>query len=229
MTLVGVLLSLFSMFPCAHVLASGDAAMTVDMADPSKWIQVTYNKIPPNKVSFAVDGLTVQVTKSASPLIYKLPAPVFIQGFSVKAQFKQMDLEATLHSKFRREDSPLRVGLVLEGDKSLGFFQRKLAADWVLKLFALASKGQGISHIEFYNIAWSPEDLNFSRTHPKSDLMKEKWFGVPDKNKSIESFIAVQPTSKVLALWISIDGDDIGLEYETKIQHLKLYPRESQH
>ncbi len=193
------------------------------------WKQVSYKKIPPNVVEFSQDFITVTVNASASPLVYQLPEPYKIKKIRIVAEISGIDLNQIKDNKKLLEDSPIRVGLVLDGTKKLNFIQSRLAADWVIELFKLAPKNQGLSHIQFYNVGWFKTSKDISRTHPNSDLIKETW------TISIEAVTADKQIYKLQseflipeslhdrithALWISIDGDDLKIKYKTIIRKI---------
>jgi hypothetical protein len=197
--------------------------------DPKAWKQVSYKKIKSNKVEFAVDSILVTVDESASPLVYALPAPFKIKRIKVTAEISGLGLDQIKENKKLIDDSPFRIGLVLEGSNKLNFFQRKIAADWVLELFKLAPKGSGLSHIEFYNVGWVNSQKGHSRTHPASKLIKENWPLTLDGIVANKDSLLVQAefliqadlhNTNTQAFWVSIDGDDLKMKYKTKIREI---------
>ena len=180
------------------------------------WKSLGFNKIPQNNVSI-IDAkwLQVEVEKSASPLIYKLP-----EIKKVLVQFNTVGDISKLNSDQFPEDFLLRIGLVVKGDRKLGWFQKKIAAQWVIELFKLAPENIGLDKIYFYNFAASKELLGQKRQHPKSDLMLEEVVGHFSGKKSYE-YVLPKPL-EVVAVWISIDGDDTKSQFKTTIESLIL-------
>lgn len=187
--------------------------------DRSSWLVLAYNKIPANKVDFIRNSLSIQVAKSAGPIVYKLKNTEKISGFVVKGTFKgKKELELNEFD----EDSILRFGLVATGRQTLSGIKRFLAADWVKKLFALASDGTGLDKIYFYNITNRKELLGKSRSHPKSELIYESAFLLLDKEGPFEMAVNLPQPIEIAAIWISVDGDDTQSEFVTMISDIAI-------
>ena len=199
------------------------AAFVVPTSSLDGWKELQFNKIPKNTVSVVNhNSLKVEVKDSASPLIYKLPDVVTTK--SVEFTYDLVSQEALNFSKGKSstfpEDFILRIGLVAKGEKLLGWLQKKIAAQWVLELFSLAPKDVGLDKIYFHNIALSQQQVGSYRVHPKSDLMNEEIIGSFPENKKV-NHILKKPID-VVAIWISIDGDDTKSSFVTEINELKL-------
>ncbi len=185
-----------------------------------------YNKIPQNEViqnssSVNANVLQIKVNKSSSPLIFKLASTETVSQFKIDLEISGQ-LNGPLQKPFE-EDSYLRMGFVVPGEKTLKWYQKKFAADWVLKLFDLAPKDQGIDRIEYFNITREGLELGTSRVHPKSELIKETIISIwkkTDTRKIIE--YKLKNPLKAVALWISTDGDDSKSNFEIKIHKLEL-------
>jgi hypothetical protein len=217
------------LFALACILIKPAFAAEKVSFDPKAWKQVSYKKIKSNKVEFSNDNMSVVVDESASPLVYALPSPFKIKKIKVTAEISGINLDQIKENKKLIEDSPLRIGLVLEGPNKLNFFQRKLATDWVLELFKLAPKDSGLSHIEFYNVGWVNSQKGQSRAHPASKLIKETWPMTLDGIAANKDSLLVQTefliqadlhNTNTQALWVSIDGDDLKIKYKTKIREI---------
>lgn len=146
------------------------ASFAVPLNQDRNWTLLEFNKIPANAIVFEEKSLKVSVKSSASPLIYKLPQEMRVQGFSWKVQV--IGKLAPQNEGFP-EDFPMRLGLVAVGENRISRVHRWVAADWVKKLFDLSPPNKGLDKIYFYNLATSPQWLAKSRLHPKSDLMHE--------------------------------------------------------
>ena len=192
----------------------------IPTGDLKNWIALEYKKIPGNKVSVTGNGLNITVQKSASPLIFKIEQPVLVTGFSAKV-IVHGNLEPS-KTDFP-EDSVFRLGLVLSGTKTLNGMQKLFAADWIKKLFSLAPPGQGIDHIDFYMLGRPQDSVGSSRVHPKSDLLTEKIIDITDSKKSEYIFSQNFAKSlKVVALWISSDGDETKSSYALTLKDFSL-------
>lgn len=199
------------------------AGLLIPMDSLDHWLQLRFNKIPSNQVSIADNSLVVNVASSASPLVYKLKEPTDIVGFVFRIKIiGEMNSEPT--AKFE-EDSYFRMGLVVAGEKKLGFLQKAIAADWVKKLFSLAPDGIGLDKIYFYNVGHSNNQLNQSRVHPNSDLIFESVVKIKETDMVLHEQKFDVPKN-VLAVWLSIDGDQSKSKYQTQIQELKLITKD---
>ncbi len=188
-----------------------------------KWVELKFNKIPNNQVEDTAEGMKVTVISSASPLVYKLDSPMRVSGFSAELDITGAVKSGIVQNSFG-EDSVFRFGLVATGDKTLGWFQRKVAADWVLKLFALAPENTGLDKIYFYNLGREGQKVGDSRQHPKSELMHEQ---IVATRKADEKSVHIEHKFKsplpIAAVWISIDGDDTKSNFTTVIKKLDLF------
>lgn len=185
------------------------------------WTEVKFSSLPANSVSFDEKGIHVDVNNSASPLIHKLKQSVKITGFEFQIKLDGI-LNPSPTSQFE-EDSYFRLGLVTEGNNHLSGVKKLFAADWVKKLFALAPEGVGLDKIYFYNVNSENQILGNQRTHPKSDLMKEEIIYLRKSENSVIKFKKSLPENpKVVALWISIDGDNSKSVFKTSIEKIVL-------
>ena len=121
-------------------------------------------------MSFDNSGVTVEVAQSASPLIHPLPGPLNVSEISVSAQIVgDIQLAGRKQGEEDTDDFVFRLGLVHEGEQTLNFLQRSIAADWIKKLYNLAPEGTGISNISFYNVYSDDRLANQVREHPLTD------------------------------------------------------------
>jgi hypothetical protein len=190
----------------------------IPIGDLSQWQDLHFGSISKNTVTSQGKGLQIEVNKSASPLIYALPAVSLVTGFNVKAQLHgDPKFETTAWS----EDYPLRIGLVAQGEKTLSGPKKFFAPSWVKQLFSLAKDGQGVDKIYFFN--WAPgfQKVGDRRNHPKSEFIIEEIFSTTADSKLDLRFELSKPLP-VLALWLSVDGDDLKKEYLLRIEHLEL-------
>jgi hypothetical protein len=191
--------------------------IVIPLSIKGPWIEEKYSKIPANQNIFNDSGLSVVVKKSASPLIYPLRE---------KAHVKSIHIQGVFHSlpNFKKgiDDQPLRVGLIIEGEKKLNFAQKILAADWVKRIFEMASSDRGIDRIYFYNVTQDPHQVGLSRQHPLSDLIWESYFAHIDAPQKFDYIIPSTHSEKTLGLWIGIDGDDTQSSYQVDINKLTL-------
>lgn len=187
--------------------------------EKSKWTELQFSQIPPNKVEFNTSSIGVSVEASASPLIYRLDRVTEITGFAVSLVLTG---ELPKQSGFE-EDSFFRLGFVVIGENRLGTMGKLFAPKWVRQLFDLAPPDTGLDKIYFYNVVTAPDQLGTERIHPKSKYMYEKPIAVkiPGSNEFKYTF---EKSLKTAALWISIDGDDTKSKFTTTIKNITLNP-----
>lgn len=183
----------------------------------SRWTELKFNNIMPNKVEYRTGSILVSVDSSASPLVYKLDNVTDISGFEVTVEVSG---ELPKQNSFE-EDSFFRMGLVAIGDSQLGTMGKLFAPNWVLQLFELAPKGAGLDKIYFYSLMASEEMLNVERVHPSSKYMYEKLIALK-KDGLNEIKYTLPKNLKTAALWISIDGDNTKSKFTTEIKNIKL-------
>lgn len=183
----------------------------------SRWTELKFNNILPNKVEYRTSSILVSVDSSASPLIYKLDNVTDVAGFEVTVE---VNGELPKQKSFE-EDSFFRMGLVAIGDSHLGAMGKLFAPNWVQQLFELAPKGAGLDKIYFYSLAANEENLFAERIHPSSKYMYEKLIAVKKTGLNVIKY-TLPKSLKTAALWISIDGDNTKFKFTTEIKNIKL-------
>ncbi len=202
------------------------AAIAIPMDKKDAWTELSFKKIPSNKVDYSPSGIKVSVNNSASPLVYKLDRFYKITGFEVDLKVDG-DLKNEPSGKTIEEDSLFRLGLVVEGKQTLTGVKKLFAPDWIKKLFSLAPEGAGLDKIYFFNVGRSPDGLGVKRNHPKTDLMVEEIIAVKKKTETaLKIKYQLASPLNVPALWISIDGDDSKSSYVTTIEKITLLTAE---
>ena len=195
----------------------------VPLSSSNRWQALHYKNIPANQFGFSKDGMTISVNNSASPLILPLEKPLFVTRLRAKGQLKgKLNVDSSRQGEKGYDDYVLRIGLVVPGEKRLNFIQRRTAPNWVQTLFKLAPEGTGISKVQFFNVAASPDQIGKTRQHPLSNLLYETVVAAPAPGGHLEFNINLNPPTEVLALWISSDGDDTQSHYSVQLQRLEL-------
>jgi hypothetical protein len=198
------------------------ASLPVD--DLANWTEAAYRGIPPNRVTIENGALSIEVRNSASLLIYRFDRPLPLREFSVEASWSgELEIPAgVIQGDDGADDFVLKLGLVVAGDRTLGWFERRLAADWLLRLYELAPEGSGIENVRFYSTTRQRDLLGASRTHPLSELFYEEriaYLADPGPFSLSRSF---SDPIETLGLWIASDGDDTESELEVKIHSILL-------
>jgi hypothetical protein len=216
---------MIALFACLSLaLTAAPATLGVPLDDAKDWVHLTYRNIRPNRVEFGHEGMSIIVDQSSSPLIYKFEQPFRLAGLAVEGSWRgQLKIpDGKTQGETSADDFVIKLGIVVAGDKRLNWFQKRVAAPWILSLYELAPEGSGISSIRFYSTTQQAELLGTSRTHPLSNLIYEErvlYLDSPGPFKLVTSFD--EPTEAV-ALWISSDGDDTGSAFQVSIDGITL-------
>jgi len=190
--------------------------------DPNgeNWQSLSYRGIPANTFSHVNSSLKIEVRSSAGPLIYVFDDPVEMKQVSAQGQLGQLPVlpEGLAQGEKGADDFVLRIGLVIAGDQTLSFAQKLLAAPWVTTLFSLAPGNEGVDHVKFLNLA-NPDSTSWgSREHPDGKgLFREIVVGNANANQAFELSYQLSEPRRVLALWISADGDDTNSNFDLTI------------
>lgn len=195
---------------------------SVPLTSGNNWEVLRYSRIPANQVDFSKDGLKITVDKSAGPLVYPLK-PRLVQEVSFEIEiYGNINLNGQAQGSKGVDDFLFRLGLVYEGEHTLNFLQRRFAADWILRLFELASEETGVGRIQFYNVYSDSTLANTQRMHPQSKLIGESFIFPAPTNGKLSARIKTNSDAKVLALWISVDGDDTKSTFTVHLKEVLL-------
>ncbi len=187
--------------------------------ESKEWVSLSYQKIPPNDVQFSQNRITVKVNSSAGPLVHSLPKRKWIHKLVAKGSVVGKKHE---ESGDFDEDSVFRLGLVVPGKNTLSGPKRWFAASWLKTLFSLAPEGSGIDSVQFLFVSNRNTLEGKSRIHPKSNLLHENVQTLLKKDGTFLLEKTFDPPLEVVALWLSIDGDDSKSQFETSVEEILL-------
>jgi hypothetical protein len=198
-------------------------AIALPVQQEGNWQLLEYNRLEANQVSFTQQGMTVKVDQSASPIIYPLENPKTVTRVEVSGNLSNLlDLPADTQGQKGSDDFSLKIGLVIAGDTTLNAYQRKFSAKWIRKLFDLAPEGAGVEKIYFLNAVQDKSLLGRQRQHPMSELIFENNVWLLDESGDFTLNHDLENPQQVIAIWLSIDGDDTRSSYTTTIKSLLL-------
>ena len=203
----------------------GQTQTVLPLQNTQQWQQLRYDNIPANQIDFSDNVLTIQVTSSASPLIYPFSQPLSIQSLSMNLSINgYLNLSEQQQGEANSDDFIFRMGVVYEGDKKLNVWQKTFAPDWVQTLFQLAPENTGVDHINFFTV-YSDDRLSLSqRIHPASELIIEN-FEVKRSGNQMKLEFHPKADQNILALWVSSDGDDTDSSYQITLSNLSVQTR----
>jgi len=198
------------------------AFMLIPGTQVEDWQIERYAHIPANTVSLSKTAMTVSVRNSAGPIVYAFDQARTISGFHVRGTFSALPHFARpdIQGNKGADDFPLRIGFVVAGDKHLNFVQRLVAADWVKRLYQTAPNGIGLDRVQFYTLSQRPELVGRTRIHPDSDLVHETFFATASKPGPFHYNYRLPEPLQVIAIWISMDGDDTHSNYDVTLTEL---------
>lgn len=197
-------------------------ALPVQVKD--KWELETYSNIPANDVNFSSEGIRIKVRKSASPLMYPLSQPGKISGFKIAGEFYGLPqlTEVSRQGGKGADDYALRLGLIVPGTRQLSGWRKLIAPAWVKNLFQKMPQGMGLDAVHFFNITQNPSQVNTSRVHPASELIREEFIAQVSKIGTFQYEYQLKEPVSAVALWLAIDGDDTQSSYDVVISSLEL-------
>jgi len=206
------------------LVLAGAIALPVQQA--GNWQLLEYNRLKANEVTFTPEGMKVKVDQSASPIIYPLDGPKTVTGVSVSGNLSNLlNLTAVTRGEKVDDDFALKLGLVIAGNKTLNPLQKMFSAKWIRTLFELAPEGAGIEKIYFLNAVQHNNLLGRQRQHPLSELIYENNLWLLEKPGDFSFSHELENPQQVIAIWLSIDGDDTRSRYTTTIDSLLLENR----
>lgn len=197
--------------------------LILPLSEMKAWKIEQYSKIPPNQVSISKEGMRVSVKKSASPIFYSFGQQLKIKKINVTGVFSGLPVFSPNSTQGEKgaDDFPLRIGLIVPGDKKLGGIKKLFASDWVKRLYEQVPADIGLDHVHFFNLVQNKNLVGQIRVHPSSDLIKEEFIHlIKSSGPFIFEHTLISPLNAV-ALWLSIDGDDTKSEFDVTITHLE--------
>lgn len=203
------------------LVLAGAIALPVQQTD--NWQLLEYSRLDANQVTFTREGMKVMVDQSASPIIYPLDDPKTVTRVSVTGVLSNLlDVPPDIQGQKGNDDFSLKIGLVVAGEKTLNPVQKLFSAKWIKTLFDLAPEGTGVDKIYFLNAVQHKNLLGQQRQHPLSELIYENNVWLLDKSGGFSLDYQLESPQKVIAIWLSIDGDDTQSRYTTTINSLIL-------
>lgn len=185
----------------------------------NEWKAVHYRNIKANRVGFDPKQMIIEVNQSSSALIYP-----FSKSRSINAIKLEIILDGKIITSERQDDFPLRIGLILRGDKRLNFWQRRIAAEWLLMVDQLAAPYGGVEAIESLLFYSQDQKIGFkNRTHPFSELFREQ-IATPigaDLKVYTHHFSS---SKEAIGLWLSADGDESKSNFRIILKNIEINP-----
>ena len=198
-------------------------AIALPLQHTDNWQLLEYSRLDANQVTFTRGGMEVMVDRSASPIIYPLVDAKTVTRVSVTGKLSNLlDVPPENQGQEGNDDFSLKIGLVVAGEKTLNPVQKLFSAKWIKTLFDLAPEGTGVDRIYFLNAVQHENLLGQQRQHPLSELIYENNVWLLDQSGDFSLDYRLESPQEVIAIWLSIDGDDTQSRYTTTINSLIL-------
>jgi hypothetical protein len=201
------------------------AMILIPLEESSQWKPFLFSNVAPNKVEFQDKQLKISVNNSASPLLYALKKPLWLESFLVKAKIEGdfPELKCSGVQGFKKcDDFILRFGLIVQGEKRLNWIQRQLAPEWLVEMEKQVPKAMGIEKVRFYSTCRQKKRLNEIRKHYMSSKFEEECITFLEGSKEFQLQKKLAQPVKVIGLWVGSDGDDLNESFELKIEAIQL-------
>lgn len=206
-----------------HLIFS--VGLFASLTQPSAWMALEFDGVPPNQFSYGTGELTIDVVCSGSPLVSVFPEEREIRKITVTGKIVgELNLEAgELWSK-NHDDALLRFGLVEPGNTRLSPLQRIAAPAWIKALEKMFSeKMDGLGKIRCFHLMPDASLIGRSRTNPNAEIFMEQIQAAPEADGSfvLKVDFADAPM-KAAGLWMLADGDDTDSSFSVTITDIKI-------
>jgi len=200
-------------FPTFYRRFSLLAVLAIPLGTPERWVHLHYGKVPQNEVTFSASGLALKVDASASPLFYRMAKPVKVTALNAEGSVSDFPTKEPA-------DYALRIGLVTEGTRRLGWFRKLFAPEWLRQLSEIAP-GEGFGQVVFYVLSQGKE-IGDRRIFSEGEAFEEIVAASQAKPGNFSLTQRLDPPLVVSALWVQADGDDTQSHFTTRLKSLTL-------
>ncbi len=200
------------------------AVVVIPTNSLTEWKTEKFSNVPKNETTASPNGILIRVNNSASPVIFPLKSRVKVAGFKIRGEFRGLPKipNPSLQGENGFDDYPLRLGFVIPGEKKLSGFKKMIAAQWVRNLYEQIKDGKGIEAVHFFNVTQNSLQVGKTRSHPTSDLFQEEFFAAVKESGPFFYEFQFKTPLEVVAVWVSIDGDDTKSKFDVLISNLDL-------
>ncbi len=187
-----------------------------------RWQALPYGDKTANEITFSDKELRISVKSSASPLFYRFRERLGLRSVAVKGILSALpQLPADIKEGEKgADDLALRFGIVLGGDKKIGWFERLFAPAW-LKQLSEVMAGQSFGGVHFLTLSQT-QTVGTTRQHPTSHYLEEEVVKKVERAGpfSFEHIFAKAP--QTLGLWLQSDGDDTHSSFDLSLHSIVL-------
>ena len=208
--------------PSTSFRASLLLVLIIPIQLPDAWLTVAFSNIRPNSHTFDTTGLKISVDESSSVALHKLQPPMQVRRVKCEGTISALPNVPPDHFETENgyDDYPLRLGLVTQGEKRLGWFESIFAPAW-LKTLADLDPSKGIDRVQFLSLA-QHRAIGSEREFGRNTLFRDRIVGQINAPGDFTLDEAILPALPVVAVWVQTDGDDTLSKFEILIRDLRL-------
>lgn len=196
--------------------------IAIPLSGGDNWHALPFGKQAANEITYSEKELRIAVKGTSSPLFYHFDTPLTLRSLFVEGGttgVPKLPPDKTEGEK-GADDFALRFGVVLEGEKKLGWLEKIFAPAWLKQLTEILPD-RPFGGVEFLTLSQT-QAPGTRRTHPMSRYLNEE---VVKKISSGGEFsfekIFSEPVSS-LGLWIQSDGDETGSSFDVSLHSILL-------
>lgn len=211
------MLLFFHLFLSAGLLAS--------FTQPPAWKALEFDGVASNRISYGDGAMTIDVSKSGSPLVSVFPATVKVKEVIVTGTVKgSLDLATRDFWTKNHDDALLRLGLIEPGSKKLSAIQRLAAPRWIKTLEKMFSgKMKGLGKIQCFHLMPDASLIGETRVNPMGDTFIETIQAAPKADGSFVLNVSFPDEPLTVAgLWLLADGDDTNSSFSVTITDISI-------
>ena len=201
------------------------AFLLIPLNQSSNWHYYTFDNIPANQVSHQKQSLSIEVSKSASPLLYIFPKEKSVTKISISAiangtlpRFPKIAIQGSK----AYDDFTLRLGLIIKGESRLNWLQRQMAPSWVTNMEKLLPDNKGIKKVLFFTTCQQQNLFHKKRTHFLNSRFEEECVKLIAQPGDISFAKKLEKPLQVLGLWIGSDGDQTSSQFQVQINKIQI-------
>ncbi len=198
------------------------AVLALPLSGGDHWHALRYGNEPANEITFSDNELRISVKRSASPLFYHFDETLPLHALAAEGSVSALPtlLPGKTEGEKGADDFALRLGVVLEGKKSLNWFERLFAPSWLKRLTdSLPNRAFGGVHFLTLSQSGEPGD---TRHHPMSHYLFEDTVKRLEKPGPFAFEKTFEPDVRAIGLWIQSDGDDTQSTFDLRLTSIAL-------
>ncbi len=188
------------------------------------WHALQFRRIPPIQHHVKNDQITLEVKTSAGGLVRRLPRGTRVKSLVVTGSVRG-ELEVDENRLWERghEDAYLRVGLIVQGGRSLSTLERLMAPAWICTMDdVLCADGSAPSAIRNHLLVPHASWIGKQRPNPNMKQLMDHIVATPGADGRFKMRVDLPEALDLVGLWLMADGDDSGSSFTVLVDSLEL-------